>query len=482
MRLTRAVLVLVLAACGGNGAQTDGGTGGGSGAAGGGTASSGGGTASTGGGTASTGGGGTASTGGGTASTGGGTASTGGGTASTGGGTASTDGGWQPADHSPLPQASNPNNGPVLTHPSVHLVFYPNYPNQTQVEGFATAMTTSTYWATTTQQYGVGALSYSGSQVLTGQTAPMTVSSDMLKMQVAQQVGSGLLGPVDPQGIYTYVFPQGTTVTMPNPIISFLTASSCTDFGAYHDTTTVALSDGGMVDVAFAVMPTCFADVGSLTTAMSHELIEAATDPFSNGVGSFNLTGGPKAAYFNVDSDHTIWGAMGGGEIGDLCEFGGSLIYVTPADLGYPVQRTWSNTAAAAGHDPCVPEISGAFFDSAPVLSQTVTFSSTVTGTFTTKGVVIAQNQSQTIDVQLFSDAPTTGPWSVVAEDLLAKQFGIPATLSFAWDKTTGQNGDTLHLTITVTGASLLAGGHAFLITSTLNGRIALWSGLVVEQ
>jgi hypothetical protein len=42
-------------------------------------------------------------------------------------------------------------------------------------------------------------------------------------------------------------------------------------------------------------------------------------------------------------------------------------------------------------------------------------------------------------------------------------------------------NGDKLHLTITVTGPSLIPNVHAFMITSTLGGRTMIWPGLVAE-
>jgi len=44
-----------------------------------------------------------------------------------------------------------------------------------------------------------------------------------------------------------------------------------------------------------------------------------------------------------------------------------------------------------------------------------------------------------------------------------------------------GVNGEKLHLTITVTTASLVGNGHAFMITSTLNGRVAVWPGMVTD-
>ena len=217
---------------------------------------------------------------------------------------------------------------------------------------------------------------------------------------------------------------------------------------------------------------------------MSHEWVEAATDPVDALGGAFSLTPPPGSAYFLVDADHVVWGLLGGSEAGDLCESEG-LAYFKPADVGYAVQRTWSNARAAASHDPCAPDLPGnPYLNSAPVLPEVVTFSSSLTGTLVTRGITIAPGQSATIDVDLFSDVDTGGPWSVTAEDLIYKNYGsygLPETLAFSWDRTSGTNGDTLHLTITVTRGSVIGGAHAFLITSSLGSVRTVWPGLVVE-
>jgi hypothetical protein len=380
----------------------------------------------------------------------------------------------------------NTANGPVVTAPKVTLVFYPGYPYETQLEDFAQKAAASTYWASTTQEYGVGPLSYSSALELKGQTAPATISNTEIQTWVQTQIQQGTFGTPDPQTIYTIFYPQTTTVTRPNPVSTLLPAlQSCVAFGGYHDNVQVSFGDGGAAQTfAFAVMPTCGTDVNSLTAVASHEWVEASTDPFYASGGAFFLTGGPQAAYYSQDPDHLVWDLLGGGEAGDQCEAEGSAIYVTPPDIGYMVQRTWSNLSAQGSHDPCVPAIGGAFFDAAPVLSETVTVSSSITGDFTSKGITIPVGQSKTIEVDLFSDGDTGGPWQVSAADLLSTyygSYGLPTSLSFAWDATQGQNGDKLHLTITVTSASVIGNAHAFMITSSKDGRQAVWPGLVVE-
>lgn len=388
-----------------------------------------------------------------------------------------------PAPHPPLPTLVNGMKGPVLTSPKVYLVFYPSYPFEAAIQAFTQAMTTSPYWTATTSEYGVGALSYGGTTDL--QTpAPSLISQADLHAWVGTQIQNGAFGPPDPQAVYTIHFPMGTKITQPNPISpAFGTVDSCTAFGGYHSNVAVNLGDAGTTSFAYAVIPTC-GILDSVTETLSHEWIEAATDPQVTAAGVFTLNGGPNSAFFMPDQDHTVWGLLGGGEAADLCLPEGNIIRFTPPDLKQRVQRSWSNKSAMASHDPCVPLATEPFFDSAPVLDETVSFESTLTGKITTKGIKIARDESKTIEVDLFSDADTGGPWKVVAEDLLATvyaNYGLKPTMSFEWDRTQGQNGEKLHLTITVTGPSLIAGAHAFMITSWLKNRVAVWPGLVVE-
>jgi hypothetical protein len=388
-----------------------------------------------------------------------------------------------PAPHPPLPQLINRTGGPVLTAPKVYLVFYANNSLESQLQTFAQKLAASSYWATTTSEYGVGALTIGGTIDLT-EAPPTTISSDDLQTWVKNALESGKLGTPDPEGIYTIFFPKSTTITQPNPVSNLLPAAqSCQAFDGYHDDTTVP-GDGGPGTVyAYAVIPTC-GGIDSITATVSHEWVEASTDPRVTSAGPFTLTGGPEAAFYLPDQDHLVWALLGGGEAGDLCEPEGAGAFIAPSDIGHQVQRTWSNTAAAASHDPCVPEITGAFFDAAPVLNETVSFNSTITGMVTSKGVTIPVGSSKTIDVDLFSDGDTGGPFTVRADDLLSTtygSYGLQPSMTFAWDRTQGVNGEILHLTITVTQQSAFGGAHAFMITATQNGRKSVWPGLVVE-
>jgi hypothetical protein len=135
-----------------------------------------------------------------------------------------------------------------------------------------------------------------------------------------------------------------------------------------------------------------------------------------------------------------------------------------PLDAGPGV--TWSNNAAAGYHDPCIPDLPGPYFVSVPVTRDAV---QVTTNPFTTPpmvvtspGVLVPVGSAKTVDLQLLSDAPTSGPWTVSAEVLDSSGF------TFAFDRTTGQNGDVLHLSITAPSAPQQ--GTA-VVYSTLEGR-----------
>jgi hypothetical protein len=270
--------------------------------------------------------------------------------------------------------------------------------------------------------------------------------------------------------LYVIYYPLGTMVTN-------ATLQSCTSFGGYHSSVLVPEGDAGGTNVAYAVVPECMGKSGyqaSMETSTSHELVEAATDPFGT-------TSTPGVAWSDVDEDHLVWQVLlGGGEVTDLCQLL-SLNVMQPFPYGHLVQRSWSNASARAGSDPCAPKFPGeVYFSAAAVLPDSVTIH--VGGVdHTTKGVRIGVGASRVVDVQLWSDAePQLGPWTVTAMDMTPLLGGPSASLSFSWDKTSGTNGTTLHLTIAVLKPAGPVGGQAFMLTSDAGPRRE-WFGYVAQ-
>jgi hypothetical protein len=159
-------------------------------------------------------------------------------------------------------------------------------------------------------------------------------------------------------------------------------------------------------------------------------------------------------------------------ELGDMCALVSDAFY-TPADFPYVVQRIWSNQAALAGHDPCQPTPAGqVYFNSAPVLADDVTCYYGP-DKLTTKGVKIPVGQTKTVEVDLFSDGPTAGPWKVTAVDLSMGH------LDLSLDKSGGQNGDKLNLTVHVKSKDPNYGAELFMLRSTLGTQRVFWVGIV---
>src|SRR5262249_36586849 len=147
--------------------------------------------------------------------------------------------------------------------------------------------------------------------------------------------------------------------------------------------------------------------------------------------------------YLLFDIDHRVWNVVPNGEIGDLCSWEPQSFQRLVGT--YMVQRVWSNASAKAGHDPCVPTLTDPYFNSVPMLNEDVFFELFKPPTIKIKGVRIPVGQTKVIDVQLFSDAPTSD-WNVTAR---LPSFVPADELSFQWDAQTGNNGTILHLAIT---------------------------------
>jgi hypothetical protein len=362
--------------------------------------------------------------------------------------------------------------GPVLAHPRVVPVFYEGDALMTQLVLFLGKLTTATYWSGATSEYGVGPLTVTAPVVIPG-TPPATLTGGQLAKLITKQLDdaiadggadAGAWPAPDANTIYAIFLAAGTTETLG-------TAASCSYFAGYH----LHVSYGAGDTAIYAVMPRCSSfpllpgasALDIATVAASHELAEAVTDP----VGS---------TYASVDFYGTGWREDSvGSEIGDMCILEPSSFY-TPADVGFMVQRVWSNANAAAGHDPCAPVPAGeVYFTALPELSMV----EMTPGNYLA-GVTVAPGASATVPLHLFSDAKTEGPWTVAVTEAGEDGTSLPPDpldqLSFSLDHATGVNGDVVTLTIR---RKPLAGGEAasglgFRVTSTLGAESRSYWGI----
>ncbi len=341
----------------------------------------------------------------------------------------------------------------VLATPKIVPVFFAgDSAQQATIEDFLTQLSTSTFWPAIASEYGVGTLTIASSVVAT--ETPPTTDSDLQTLISSHSTGTGGWPAADASTVYAVFLPTGVTLTS-------LSGTSCANFGGYHSSVS---------NITYALIPRCaasgdFTVLQNLTTTISHELLEAATDPT------------PLNGYATIDNDDVVYRLEPGAEIADMCEL--QLASYQNLVGSYMVQRTWSNASAAAGHDPCVPVLATPYVEAAANLSDV---SISVFGfPVTTRGVQVANGTSQTIEVDLYSDAPTAD-WSVEAVDVASTYQGVSSPqLSFSWDHTTGNNGDKLQLTIKrlATGAF---GFSEFQLKSSVNGvTIGTWWGAVSQ-
>jgi hypothetical protein len=349
--------------------------------------------------------------------------------------------------------------GPVLSAPRVVTVTFDSDPDRAKIEQFSQALGSSSYWKAVTAEYGVGKVIVAP-PVHISAMPPRYVQDEAIKAWLKEQIGASgsTWGQPDGATVYAVFYPPGVTIDLDGYV-------SCDAFAGYHG----ELDVGGK-QVPYAVIPRCESFVtlhglDVLTAAASHELVEVVTDPFPFS----------DPAFVGPDADHAIWGAFTGGEAGDLCAFNDGAYY-TPSDLPFVVQRSWSNREALAGHDPCAPSAKGeVYFNGVPQLTAKVDLAGTQT-----LGVTIPVGGHDTIDVALYSDAPTSEPWHIEAHDL-SEMTGGPPVLAFAFDRTTGQNGDVLKLRIDVLAIDPQFGGEGFMLTSTLGKQRSYWYGYVAN-
>jgi hypothetical protein len=295
---------------------------------------------------------------------------------------------------------------------------------------------------------------------------------------------------IDPNNIYLVFYPQGTTITTPE-------GTSCVTFSGYHSEGSqapTAGADGGSDTAAdagvaggpsfvYAVIPRCpivstLTGIDAVTAVISHELVEAATDPL--------LLTNP--AYGFVDRDHVPWalgrGPSQGGELGDICHSESAARIHQRLVGDFMVDRMWSNQAAELNQDPCVPAGPDPYIGAAPDFAETVRLYTSATTFYFTTGQKIAVGQTATVDVRLFS-TQATADWYVEAVEVLSSP-GAPRTLQFAWDKSSGHNGDVLKLMITRTANGALQGTEIVIFSSTTTSFSQTaswdaWSGWVAN-
>lgn len=355
-----------------------------------------------------------------------------------------------PAFRPDVPQLVLADGGAINRSPKVRPVYFAGETLATPIDDTLTQWLASSAWATQMSQYGIGPASLLAPAMLTESAATTLTDTDIAMWLAGKLDGTHAeFGPVDAttlaNEIFVLFYPSTTVITA-------FGGTSC-GFGGYYSEVVVGLNT-----VSFIVAARCASGADEMTLTAS-DLITASSGnarPMSN------------PGYASFDRAHDTWRLRGGVDLAQPCAQT-PLFMLT--DGGLPISRSWSNASIVAYHDPCVPTPDATpYFVSVPVMTDDI---SVVGRPGPTKGITIPVGQSKTVDVLLLSDGPTSGPWSLTARVIVGQ--GAPGDLGFAFDRTTGQNGEKLHLTITKNAA----GAKPFIVFSTLGAKKTYWIGLV---
>jgi hypothetical protein len=362
-----------------------------------------------------------------------------------------------PAPHPALPTVVSA-GGPVLKNPRVVPITFTSDDGGVGrgVDAFCAGLGATPYWSAIGQEYGVGTLSCAPPVHVT-RDLPSQVSDSDVEDLLTLLLDGGVTGLEAPSAdtVYALVFPRETTLV-------WGAQSSCADFLGYHSNTSWTEPLIPFIAVAQCPQPG-FGPLEGVTFTLSHELIEAATDPLPFGQPAFRWP----------DEGNPAWGLYAVGEVADLCNVGPDASFQADR-FPYRVARSWSNVAARAGNNPCVPAAPGSvYFATVPEQPDTVTYSyfgQSGSG----KGIQIPIGQTRTIPLHLFSEAPTADWWISVSA-------ATEGTLDLSLDNQTGNNGDVFNLTITANSVDWQYGAEVFIIasSSTLGSDVHYTFGLV---
>jgi hypothetical protein len=270
------------------------------------------------------------------------------------------------------------NGGPVLANPTLVTITFAGDAERSFAESLGAYVVTSPWLSAVGPEYGIGL----GTQVNVelSETAPSTIDDSTIQGLIASLIQDGTApsppggtiipinagSPFDaPDGgilfdggvpdaeaseagsgaavllpaVYMIYIPSTTTETVDGSILCDISG------GGYHNQ---AQGSFNGFTFAYAVVSQCTgSSVSDLVQSVTHEFIEGSTDPAPITRPAWTIT-----------SPENIWSTFGG-EVGDLCSF------LSPqwSEGGYTgLQRVYSNAAAAAGGDPCLPAPSPAYF------------------------------------------------------------------------------------------------------------------------
>lgn len=172
------------------------------------------------------------------------------------------------------------------------------------------------------------------------------------------------------------------------------------------------------------------------------------------------------------------------GELSDLCTYL-DRDAIRPAEIGFDVQRHWSNKASLAGKYPCAPAKSAPYLQAITEAEDLVEVpdygDQTGTKFITTKAIRVPAGGSRTVEALMYSDQSATP--TVPVRALSHADFGSgnpPSGFTFELAKNQVKVGERVKVTINAPSKS----GYDILVMSAYTGQQSAhyWPVLVVND
>jgi MYXO-CTERM domain-containing protein len=256
-----------------------------------------------------------------------------------------------------------------------------------------------------------------------------SITNDQIWQELQGQIKAGHLPQPDGNSLYMVHFPAGMKISMPDG--NGGTASSCTQFCAYHNTTAAS---NGVAEFYYGVIPNVTTDgcelgcgpigggFNNTTSVSSHELIESVTDA-EVGLATNNA---PPLAWYDPQGTN--------GEIGDICN--GSQGTVSSHGQTWTVQQEWSNS-----NEACISN--AASTDFAVVIqpgNRAIAAGQSATYTVTAKAIAGSPGA-----ISLTADGMPSGLSGSFATSSLAPGQSTTLTVSASSSATNGDNYFAIH-------------------------------------
>jgi hypothetical protein len=368
-----------------------------------------------------------------------------------------------PAPHTSPPRMSYL-GGRVLRAPEIVTVTFQGMDTSIRdyIRDFDDQITTTPWWTTVTNGYGVGP-GLAGAHVeLPDVFSGQVFTEDQVRAYITSQVTSGALPFPNPESLYVFYIPNAGQLEYANEV-----SCQTRTFAGYHGAVDVT-TDGGTERLIYAMVADCSSGTSTtqqtmdgLTYTGSHEIIEAATDPDINT----NLPGG-----WYMPPGNDAWVAPGGEENADLCN-----------GLGWTqglwsVTRVWNDVSVGANGPPCLPSPTPWFFAAATVTENPQRDEKV--GPNADGYVVVPKGTTRSFEIDVFSTQPLPNDLTILAGTFPPRVSGQtydPTKVGFIFSgvtttlsQRTAKNGDRVTMTITV-APTLHTITHCFLVRVILN-------------